>query len=343
MKKSLLSLMALVLWAGIFSIANAQSELDITELFPKGVPADSTVYTQLLNDYNSAWWYIDDSSYLNCDAAKEAITITSRAENDEFDTVKLYRLFLSPYRLSEIKAWNTDVDISNIKMIEWNREGNADYVKFNVGLNDVDANKTYYGFIAPIGDYDDVWTPSKEFCFQLNSNMCMLDAECDAIELVVNPAPAEVEEIDATAGNNEESEDCEGGHCAASSCVSMKYAKISHTIEGNNVVLTWIAVDGDTVDIGIRNPEDWIYEKLATVNMSDERYVYTMRWNGEQNFKFVTDCWEQPYKADGTIKDKTEKIVTPATGPAENVLYIAIAAIILYGAYTIFFRKSDNN
>jgi hypothetical protein len=34
----------------------------------------------------------------------------------------------------------------------------------------------------------------------------MLDAECDAIELVVNPAPAEVEEIDATAGNNEESE-----------------------------------------------------------------------------------------------------------------------------------------
>jgi hypothetical protein len=37
-----------------------------------------------------------------------------------------------------------------------------------------------------------------------------------------------------------------------------------------------------------------------------------------------------------------EKIVTPATWPAENILYIAIAAIILYGAYAIFFRKSDD-
>ena len=89
--------------------------------------------------------------------------------------------------------------------------------------------------------------------------------------------------------------------------------------------------------------DDEIFEKLATVNMSDEKYVYTMRWDGEQNFMLTNDCGEIRYKADANMSPEPEKIVTPATGPAENVLYIAIAAIILYGAYTIFFRKSENN
>jgi hypothetical protein len=79
--------------------------------------------------------------------------------------------------------------------------------------------------------------------------------------------------------------------------------------------------------------------------MSDEKYVYTMRWNGEQNFLLTTSCGELRYKADAAMGEpqKDPEIVTPATGPAENILYIAIAAIVIYGAYTIFFRKSENN
>jgi PhoPQ-activated pathogenicity-related protein len=68
-----------------------------------------------------------------------------------------------------------------------------------------------------------------------------------------------------------------------------------------------------------------------------------MRWNGVQNFMLTNDCGEVKYKADEGIKEwEPEKIVTPATWPAENVLYIAIAAIVLYGAYVVFFRKSEN-
>ena len=122
----------------------------------------------------------------------------------------------------------------------------------------------------------------------------------------------------------------------------MDLAHVSHTTRGDKVTLTWTAVDGETVDIAILNPEEEVYEKLATVKMSDEKYVYTMRWNGEQNFMLTNDCGSVKYKADAAIEKTPEKIVTPATGPAENVLYIAIAAIILYGAYAIFFRKSDN-
>jgi hypothetical protein len=70
-----------------------------------------------------------------------------------------------------------------------------------------------------------------------------------------------------------------------------------------------------------------------------------MQRNGEQNFRLVSPCGDYNYKADAAIWEPTkepEKIVTPATWPAENVLYIAIAAIVLYGAYAIFFRKSDD-
>ena len=74
-----------------------------------------------------------------------------------------------------------------------------------------------------------------------------------------------------------------------------------------------------------------------------EKYDYKMQWDGEQNFMLTNGCKEVRYKADAKKSTPEPEIVTPATGPAENILYIAIAAIILYGAYAIFFRKSDNN
>ena len=67
--------------------------------------------------------------------------------------------------------------------------------------------------------------------------------------------------------------------------------------------------------------------------MSDEKFSYKMQWNGVQNFMLTNGCGEVNYKVDAAIKpSEPEKVVPPATGPAENVLYIAIAAIILYGA-----------
>jgi len=59
----------------------------------------------------------------------------------------------------------------------------------------------------------------------------------------------------------------------------MDLAHVSHTTDGKNITLTWTAVDGETVDIFVLNPDEEIYEKLDTVKMSDEKYTYPMRWN----------------------------------------------------------------
>ena len=192
--------------------------------------------------------------------------------------------------------------------------------------------------------YDEVWTPSKEICFHISKNVCMLDTECDTFDLVVNPAPAEPEKDTTPEVTDPEPEANPEETHGSAECVSMEYANVRHTSDGKNITLTWTAVDGwGDVDIAIFNPNDEVFEKIATVKMSDERYVYPMRWNGVQNFILTNECWQAKYKADEWIKEwEPEKIVTPATGPAENIMYIAIAAIILYGAYAIFFRKSDN-
>jgi hypothetical protein len=84
----------------------------------------------------------------------------------------------------------------------------------------------------------------------------------------------------------------------------MELANVRHTSDGKNITLTWTAVNGgENVDIAIFNPEQEIFEKLATVKMSDERYVYPMRWNGVQNFMLTNDCGEVKYKADEGIKE----------------------------------------
>ena len=44
-------------------------------------------------------------------------------------------------------------------------------------------------------------------------------------------------------------------------------------------------------------PEE-VYEKLGTAKMSDEKFVYTMRWNGEQNFMLTNSCGSVKYKAE---------------------------------------------
>ena len=102
-------------------------------------------------------------------------------------------------------------------------------------------------------------------------------------------------------------------------------------------------MDGDVVQIAVFDPDEAYWKSLGAVNMKDEKFAYKMQWNGEQNFMLTNGCGEVRYKADAAIKEpEKEKVVPPATGPAENVLYIAIAAIVLYGAYVLFFRKSEN-
>lgn len=320
MKKSLLSLAGIAaLSAIVWGAVSAQVE--ISDLFYDGTPIAEDSYSRLLNEYDSSRWYVNAS--VDCNV-NNGVTITSPVVEDaEIDKANVYNLFLSPYRMDQIKYSDSSVDTSKIMMMKVEIGDSDDNVKFDISQYDVDPNVAYYGFISPADMFDVVGTPSKEICFKMDSNMCLQDTACDSLVAMTT--------------QNETIEQ----HWA--SCVGMDLANVTHIINGDTITLKWTAVDGDYVEIGVWDPDAEVYKKLWTAKMSDEKFDYKMQWDWEQNFQLTNWCKELYYKADAKRWEKTpEKIVTPATGPAENILYIAIAAIILYGAYAIFFRKAEN-
>ena len=330
MKKTLLSLagiiaLSVILWWGV----NAQVE--ISDLFYNGAPIVDGAYSKLLKEYDSSRWYINAAS-VSCDVSNWVTVTSSVVEDADIDKVNIYNLFISPYRMDQIKNSDSSVDTSSIIMKKVEIVDGAANVKFEISPSDIDSSKIYYGFISPVDMFDVVGTPSKEICFKVDSKMCLQDTACDNIVSMTTPMPSTPTWWDEVIEQH------------GTSCVGMDLANVTHVINGDTITLKWTAVDGDSVEIGVWDPEAEVYKSLWTAKMSDEKFNYKMQWDWEQNFQLTNGCKELYYKADAKRWEaKPEKIVTPATWPAENVLYIAIAAIILYGAYAIFFRKSDNN
>ena len=322
MKKSLFSLAGIVVLSAVFGwVVSAQ--LDISELFYDGTPLVDGAHAKILNEYDNSRWYSDSSS-VSCDA-NDQVTITSPVvEDSTMDKANIYSLFISPYRVSQIKSWDPSVDVSKIIMKKVELGEGEDTARFTVSSSEVDPNTSYYGFISPADMFDVVGTPSKEICFKISNNTCLQDSACDSL----NSHGAANESIEM--------------HWAAD-CVWMDLANVTHTVNGDTITLKWTAVDWDVVQIAIFDPESEVYKSLWAVSMSDEKYDYTMQWDGEQNFMLTNGCKDLYYKADAKRwEKKPEKVVTPATWPAGNILYVAIAAIILYGAYLVFFRKAEN-
>ncbi len=241
------------------------------------------------------------------------------------DKANVYNLFFSPYRVDEIKSSDPSVDVSKITMKKVEINDSDTSVKFEIPSSEVSSSTTYYGFISPADMFDVVGTPSKEICFRLDSNKCLQATACDTLK--------------AEKDSNESDEVIEQ-HGA--SCVWMDLANVSHTINGDTITLKWSSIEWDIVEIAIFDPESEVYKSLWTAKMSDEKFDYKMQWDGEQNFMLTNWCKEVYYKADAKRWEEPIK-ATPATWPAENILYVAIAAIVLYGAYVLFFRKADNN
>ena len=335
MKKSLLSLVGIAA-IGVFLWGAANAQLFISDYFDWSKPKALDSYTKLLSDYDTKWWYLNNDA-VSCDNTTSSVNIKSKIIYDsDVMEAPAYRLFLSPYRIDQLKAGNSDIDTSKIIMKELKRDSNSNEVAFTLWDTDwIDKDQAYYWFIVPINDYDEVGTPTKEICFQISSNTCVRDEACNTLELLTKPTATSDDQSHRSA-----SDDSHGANCAW-----MDLANVSHTVKDGVITLTWTAVpDGDIVEIAIFDPALEEYKSLWAVNMKDEKFSYTMQWDWEQNFSLTNGCKEVRYKADASMKtpEKTPNIVTPATWPAENVLIIAIAAIILYGAYTVFFRKSEN-
>ena len=84
-------------------------------------------------------------------------------------------------------------------------------------------------------------------------------------------------------------------HTAAGA--NMSLANITHTITSNRATLRWTAVDGsDKVDIFLWNPTSEIFERLTSVNMSDESYTFTLTRNGEYIVNFMPNNGGTEYR-----------------------------------------------
>ena len=334
MKKPLLWLVGLAALSALF-IGIANAEVFVFDLFSNGAPLVDNAYTQVLNDYTPEWWYTANDLIKGEFKDGDLNIIAPITEDEAFDNNTVYYLFFSPYRIEQIKSWNPSVDTSRIRMKQVEISANADNIEFLLWAAELDAEQTYYWFVSPVDIYENFWSPSNEICFKLSTSTYNQWEGCDAFELVLDPSSTGIDEPTEATENQE-------NHGAA--CVWMNMANITHVINGDTITLKWTAVDGDVVQVAIFDTEadEPYWKSLGAVSMSDEKFTYKMQWNGEQNFMLTNGCGEVRYKADATIKTPEPKVVPPATWPAENILYIAIAAIILYGAYVLFFRKSEN-
>lgn len=323
MKKSLLSLAGIIALSSILCWA-VSAQLEISDLFYDGTPQVDGAHSKLLNEYENTRWYAD-STTISCEV-NNGVTITSSiVEDSTMDKANVYNLFFSPYRVDQIKSSDPSVDVSKIMMKKVEIGDNDSDVKFEIPVTDIDSNTVYYGFISPADMFDVVGTPSKEICFLVDGNKCLQASACDTLKTTKNASEEEVIEQ----------------HGA--SCVWMDLANITHTVNWNTLTLKWSSIEWDVVEIAIFDPESEVYKSLWTAKMSDEKFDYNMQWDGEQNFMLTNWCKEVYYKADAKRWEEEPIKATPATGPAENILYVAIAAIVLYGAYVVFFRKSENN
>jgi len=68
----------------------------------------------------------------------------------------------------------------------------------------------------------------------------------------------------------------------------MNLANVTHVVVGNQVTLRWTAINGsDKVDILLRDPTAEVFNELANVNMSAEKYTFTATRNGEFIINFM--------------------------------------------------------
>lgn len=345
MKKSLLSLLGIALLSTmVIGVVSAQeAPLQIDEVFPKW-EALSNSYTKLLNNYDQSWGYSTRTTWLTWSFENNVLKIESPTlEDADLWEVPAYRLYFSPYRVDQLK-WDEGVNLPTIVMKETKWDKSSKSVEFELSLidDDLDPLQPYYGFMVPLNDYDVVWTPSPEICFQFDRWLFSWWDDCNIIEATINPVVEDTPVVDENPVDQLGEEDCSDWHCAAD-CIWMDMAHLTHTINNNIITVRWTAVEGDVVQVAVFDPDEEAFRSIGAVKMSDEQFTYQMTWNGEYNFKITNWCKQVYYKVDWSVQTPDEpKIVPPATGPAENVLIIAVAAIIIYGVYTLVFRKNEN-
>ncbi len=252
-----------------------------------------------------------------------SVTIKSPVLKDEFnDIINNYTLMYGPNTLDQIIANPTL--IANSKEKHFSNLSLAWQTTFTMTLNTADTinpNIVYYVMAVPKDTVGTLWAVSNELCFKLNGQLTWEGTAC--VDWVWNMHDA---------------------------WADMSLANISHTINGNTINLKWIAVNGsDKVDIFLWNESANSFSKLATVNMSVEKYSFTTTRNGEHIVKFVPNNGGREINYTFNVVGvstaitpvTTTSTVTPVVvWPKENVIAILIWTIVLYLVYRVVRRKA---
>ena len=242
------------------------------------------------------------------------IVIKSPVIQDELgNVIKKYTVIFSQYPLSEMMDSISLIDEAREKTFEFTTVGADVLMDFTTTTDGISPSSVYYLSVIPKDEHNIFWELSNEIRFKLATQ---------------------------TYGDWVHTDN--SAHTAAGA--NMSLANITHTITNNNATLRWTAIDGsDKIDIFAYNPTSGIFERLASVNMSDESYTFALTRNGEYIINFVPNNGWTEYRytfiANGITSTSTTPTTTPiiwvipATGPKENILIVLAIAIVLYIVY----------
>ena len=327
MKKLFISASALALGASTF--VSAQSLPSIAELLQ-----------------DAKFWY-GVASQLDVISVDEittsTITLKSPIILDAFgDNTPSYIITYSPYLLENLAQTSNQTILNEVKSKEielksWDKE----IILLLWTQDGLDKDTIYYATVTPQNYWDDFGVSSEQICFKLSAEEYEIGDACSTFKNKFNV-------VQTTALNT-----TNDTHSAAGS-TDMTLANVTHTINNNTVTLRWTAIAGaDQVDIFLFNTSQEKFVRLGTARMSDERFDYTMTWDGEHIFRFVPldGGKEIVYNINAMRTQEKETTPTPTptppviekvpqTGPVENTIAILIISLLVYRGYRYYTRKS---
>ncbi|MDR0651025.1 MAG: hypothetical protein LBG59_06625 [Candidatus Peribacteria bacterium] len=323
MKKLAFSLSAIVFSIG--SIAFAQTTPSIADLFK-----------------NASFGYTAQDLLTITAIDATSLTIESPAIKD-YDGIGVvdYKITYSPYVIEDLVTTTDSTLLDTVKEKMIRVPEGVTPVSLTLGIQDgIQAETTYYALITPIEMYDTLGTSSEQFCFNLSEERYDIGNACLNFDK---------EEEHTAASEQSSSADQElDTHSAASSRTDMSLANVTHTVNGNVITLKWTAIDGGgDIDILLFDPALEKYTRIATVRMSAEKYDYTMKWDNEHIFRFVPlDGGKEIVYNLNAMRVEEKKPDTPviqnvpATGPVENLLFVCLLSVAVYGGYRYAKRKA---
>lgn len=262
-----------------------------------------------LSDTISFWYAATQKISVSQITATKVVISTPKIQDDIGNDIKTYTVMYSQSPLSAILENTALLDQSKEKTFTFTTVTGIVSLELNAVADTIDPSKVYYISVIPKDQAGILGEISNEIWFKM---------------------------ADQTSG---EGTYTWWTHAAAGA--DMNLANVTHVIAGNQVTLRWTAVNGsDKVDIFLRNPTSEVFTKLATVNMSDERYVFTATRNGEFIINFMPNNSGREKRYTFTIAGvtgttpKVKPIVkVPHVGPAENIVVALFIAFVLYLLY----------